>query len=152
MLLFTTTFDLCCWFIKTPAHPILIWQYPCVCPPQICVHPKCLFFLKSDLDVVKSTSKCHPLPDLYLTFSYPGGRHRILDQADGVGLGGGQWANRIKTAVSAIFFHSKQQKTFIGTLGTQEPTPIGSKPSLGTSCFTELYNLLTFYNAGVHSL
>ena len=38
-----------------------------------------------------------------------------------------------KSAISAIFLHTKQQKTFQGTLGTQDLTSKGSKTSLGPS-------------------
>ena len=38
-----------------------------------------------------------------------------------------------KPAVSVLFLHSKQHKTFQGTLGTQDLTSIGSKTSLGPS-------------------
>ena len=47
--------------------------------------------------------------------------------------GGGQLAHRRKSAVSAIFLHTKQQKTFQGTLGTQDLTSKGSKTSHGPS-------------------
>ena len=40
---------------------------------------------------------------------------------------------RTESAVKAIFSQSKQQKTYQGTIGTQEGTSIGSKSSLGTS-------------------
>ena len=49
------------------------------------------------------------------------------------GGGGRQLAHRRKSAVSAIFMHTNQQKTFKGTLGTQDLTSIGSKTSLGPS-------------------
>ena len=49
-------------------------------------------------------------------------------------LGGrGQLSSLLKSAVSAIFLYTKQQKTFQGTLGTQDLTPIWSKTSLGPS-------------------
>ena len=38
-----------------------------------------------------------------------------------------------KITVMAIFLNSKQQKTYQGTLRTQESTPIGSQTSLGPS-------------------
>ena len=40
--------------------------------------------------------------------------------------GGAQSSSTRKPAVSVIFLHSKQQKTFQGTLGTQDLTSIGS--------------------------
>ena len=45
--------------------------------------------------------------------------------------GGAQSSSHQKSAVSAIFLHTKQQKTFQGTLGTQDHTSIGSRTSLG---------------------
>ena len=45
--------------------------------------------------------------------------------------GGTQSSSHQKSAVSAIFLHTKQQKTFQGTLGTQDHTSIGSRTSLG---------------------
>ena len=45
--------------------------------------------------------------------------------------GGAQSSSLLKSAVSAIFLHTKQQKTFQGTLGTQDHTSIGSRTSLG---------------------
>ena len=47
--------------------------------------------------------------------------------------GGAQSSSNLKSAVSAIPLHTKQQKTFLGTLGTQDYTTIGSKTSLGPS-------------------
>ena len=47
--------------------------------------------------------------------------------------GGGQMAHRGKLAVWAMFLHSKQQKSYQGTLGTLELTPIGSGTSHGPS-------------------
>ena len=47
--------------------------------------------------------------------------------------GGAQSSSNLKSAVSAIPSHTKQQKTFLGTLGTQDYTSIGSKTSLGPS-------------------
>ena len=47
--------------------------------------------------------------------------------------GGAQSSSHQKSAVSAIFLHTKQQKTFQGTLGTQDLTSIGSKTSHGPS-------------------
>ena len=47
--------------------------------------------------------------------------------------GGGQMAHRRKLAVWAMFLYSKQQKSYQGTLGTLELTPIGSRASLGPS-------------------
>ena len=47
--------------------------------------------------------------------------------------GGAQSSSTQKPAVSVIFLHSKQQKTFQGILGTQDLTSIGSKTSLGPS-------------------
>ena len=46
---------------------------------------------------------------------------------------GGQMARKRKLAVWAMFLHSKQQKSYQGTLGTLELTPIGSRASLGPS-------------------
>ena len=46
---------------------------------------------------------------------------------------GGQLAHRRKSAVLAIFLHTKQQKIFKGTLGTQDLTSKGSKTSHGPS-------------------
>ena len=45
--------------------------------------------------------------------------------------GGAQSSSTLKSAVSSIFLHTKQQKTFQGTLGTQDLTSIGSRTSLG---------------------
>ena len=42
-------------------------------------------------------------------------------------------AHRGKLAVWAMFLYSKQQKSYQGTLGTLELTPIGSRASLGPS-------------------
>ena len=42
-------------------------------------------------------------------------------------------AHRRKLAVWAMFLYSKQQKSYQGTLGTLELTPIGSRASLGPS-------------------
>ena len=47
--------------------------------------------------------------------------------------GGAQSSSYQKSAVSAIFLHTKQQKTFQGTLGTQDHTSIVSKTILGPS-------------------
>ena len=49
------------------------------------------------------------------------------------GGGGAQLSSPLKSAVSAIFLHIKQQKTFQETLGTQDLTSLGSKTSLGPS-------------------
>ena len=45
--------------------------------------------------------------------------------------GGAQSSSHQKSAVSAIILHTKQQKTFQGTLRTQDHTSIGSRTSLG---------------------
>ena len=45
--------------------------------------------------------------------------------------GGAQSSSLLKSAVSTICSHTKQQKNIQGTLGTQEHTSIGSKTSLG---------------------
>ena len=45
--------------------------------------------------------------------------------------GGAQSSSHQKSAVSAIFLHTKQQKTLQGTLGTQDLTSMGSKTSHG---------------------
>ena len=47
--------------------------------------------------------------------------------------GGAQSSSNLKSAVSAIFLHTKQQKTFQGTLGTHDHTSIVSKTILGPS-------------------
>ena len=62
-----------------------------------------------------------------LTLINPGYFHNNLS------WGGAQSSSIIKSAVSAILTHTKQQKTFQGTLGTQDHTSIGSKTNLGPS-------------------
>ena len=57
-----------------------------------------------------------------LTLIIPGYFQNKLSQ----GGGGAQSSSLLKSAVLAILLHTKQQKTFQGTLGTQELTPIGS--------------------------
>ena len=47
--------------------------------------------------------------------------------------GGNQMAHRRKSAILAIFLHSKHQKSYQGTLGTQELPPTGSMTSHGPS-------------------
>ena len=42
-------------------------------------------------------------------------------------------ARRRKLAVLAMFLHSKQQKSYQGTLGTQDLTPNKSRTRLGPS-------------------
>ena len=46
---------------------------------------------------------------------------------------GAQSSSTLKSAVSAMFLHTNQQKIFQGTLGTQDHTPIVSKTILGPS-------------------
>ena len=47
--------------------------------------------------------------------------------------GGAQSSSNLKSAVLSIFLHTKQQKTFQGTLETQDHTSIVSKTILGPS-------------------
>ena len=47
--------------------------------------------------------------------------------------GGEAFGTSVKTPIMAIFIHSKHQKWYQWTLGTQEQTNRGSKPSLGPS-------------------
>ena len=49
------------------------------------------------------------------------------------GRGGGQMAHRWKSAILAIFLHSKHQESYQGTLGTQELPQTGSMTSHGPS-------------------
>ena len=49
------------------------------------------------------------------------------------GEGGAHSSSYQKSAISAIFLHTYQQKTFQGTLGTQDHTSIVSKTILGPS-------------------
>ena len=41
-------------------------------------------------------------------------------------LAGAKCAHHTKLALSAYFLHSMRNKTYKATLGTQEPTPLGS--------------------------
>ena len=47
--------------------------------------------------------------------------------------GEGEPSSTLKSAVLVIFLHSKQQKTFQGTQGTQDLTSLGSKTCFGPS-------------------
>ena len=60
---------------------------------------------------------------------------------------GAQSSSTQKSAVSVIYLHSKEHKTFQGTLGTQDLTSIGFKTSLGpsiTGCVNKFYFFFVF--------
>ena len=77
--------------------------------------------------------------------------------------GGGQMAHRWKSAILAIFLHSKHQKSYQGTQGTQELPPTGSMtshgPSLGltgsfkrTLWFSRFCKAVFTFSKKIHSL